>query len=48
MFSWMAAGSILGAAAGGLLLGMIPTQMLLTLLGFILLVSAVKTFQHAH
>jgi len=48
LFRWMAAGSILGAALGGLLLGLIPTQVLLTLLGIILLVSAVKTFQHAH
>lgn len=42
----MAAGSILGAALGGLLLGLVPTHLLVTLLGVILLVSAVKTFQH--
>lgn len=48
LFRSMAAGSILGAALGGLLVGAIPTQFLLTLLGGILLVSAVKTFQHEH
>ena len=44
---WMVAGSILGAGVGGLLLGLFPTQLLVGLLGFILLVSAVKTFQHS-
>lgn len=48
LFRWMAAGSILGAALGGLLLGLVPTRLLLTLLGVVLLVSAIKTFQHAH
>ena len=48
LFRWMVAGSILGAAAGGLLLGLLPTNWLMTLLGLILLVSAFKTFQHAH
>lgn len=43
---WMAAGSIVGAAIGGLMLGLIPTSWLLTGLGLILLVSAVKVFQH--
>ena len=43
----MAAGSVLGAALGGLLLGAVPTAWLTTLLGALLLVSAVKTFQHA-
>jgi uncharacterized membrane protein YfcA len=47
LFGWMAAGSISGAAIGGLLVGIVPTQVLLLLLGVILLVSAVKTFQHA-
>lgn len=47
LFGWMAVGSICGAAIGGLLLGIIPTQVLLLLLGVVLLVSAVKTFQHA-
>jgi uncharacterized membrane protein YfcA len=48
LFRWMAAGSILGAGIGGLLLGMIPAQALMTCLGAILLISALKTFQHAH
>lgn len=48
LFRWMVAGSILGAAVGGLLLGLMPTNMLMTILGLILLISAVKTFQHAH
>lgn len=48
LLRWMAAGSILGAAIGGLLLGMAPTGLLITGLGLILLVSAVKVFQHAH
>ncbi|MFB0937081.1 MAG: sulfite exporter TauE/SafE family protein [Propionivibrio sp.] len=47
LFRWMTAGSVLGAAIGGLLLGLIPTRVLMALLGAILLVSAVKTFQHA-
>lgn len=48
LFRWMVAGSILGAGIGGLLLGMIPAQVLITGLGVILLISAVKTFQHGH
>lgn len=48
LFRWMVAGSILGAGIGGLLLGMIPAQVLIAGLGAILLISAVKTFQHAH
>ncbi|OAI13269.1 sulfite exporter TauE/SafE family protein [Methylomonas koyamae] len=48
LLAWMIAGSILGAAIGGFLLGQIPTNLLLTLLGAILLVSAIKTFQHNH
>ena len=44
---WMAVGSILGAALGGMLLGLVPTRLLLALLGVVLLISAVKTFQHA-
>jgi len=48
LFRWMVAGSILGAAVGGLTLGLMPTDILMTLLGLILLISAVKTFQHAH
>jgi uncharacterized membrane protein YfcA len=48
LFRWMAAGSILGAALGGLMLGWVSAQILLGLLGVILLISAVKTFQHSH
>lgn len=43
---WMAAGSIVGAGVGGLMLGLIPSSWLLTGLGIILLVSAIKVFQH--
>lgn len=46
LFRWMVAGSILGAA-GGLLLGMLPTRLLLTVLGVVLFVSAARTFRHA-
>jgi uncharacterized membrane protein YfcA len=48
LMGWMVAGSILGAAVGGLLLGLVPTGWLMGLLGIVLLVSAIKTFQHAH
>lgn len=48
LMGWMAGGSILGAAVGGLLLGLVPTGWLMGLLGVILLISAIKTFQHAH
>ncbi len=47
LFICMAIGSIIGAAIGGLLLGLVPTHLLMTLLGIILLISAVKTFQHS-
>ncbi len=47
LFRWMAVGSIVGAGVGGLLLGLIPAQVLITGLGLILLISAVKIFQHA-
>lgn len=46
LLRWMVAGSILGAAVGGLLLGWMPTNLLMGLLGIVLLVSAIKTFQH--
>jgi uncharacterized membrane protein YfcA len=42
----MAAGSILGALIGGLLLGVVPSQILLPLLALILLMSAVKVWRH--
>lgn len=47
LLRWMSAGSVLGAALGGLLLGLVPADALLAVLGVVLLVSAVKTFQHA-
>lgn len=46
LFVWMGAGSVIGAAIGGLMLGLIPVKVLTTLLGLILLVSAIKTFKH--
>ncbi len=48
LFRWMVAGSILGAGIGGLMLGLMPTRLLMAGLGGILLISAVKTFRHAH
>jgi uncharacterized membrane protein YfcA len=48
LFVWMAGGSLLGAALGGLLLGLVPARRLIALLGAILLISALKTFRHAH
>jgi uncharacterized protein len=48
LMRWMAAGSILGAALGSMLLGLVPANLLMTLLGVVLLISAIKTFQHAH
>ncbi|ATI62811.1 sulfite exporter TauE/SafE family protein [Edwardsiella tarda] len=46
LFIWMAIGSIIGAAIGGLLLGIFPVNVLMTLLGAILFISAIKTFKH--
>lgn len=43
----MAAGSVLGAFAGGLLLGVVPAAVLLPALALILLVSAWKVWGHA-
>ena len=43
----MAAGSIVGAFIGGLLLGVVPDAVLLPALAAILLVSAVKVWRHA-
>ncbi|HEX6173106.1 MAG TPA: sulfite exporter TauE/SafE family protein [Candidatus Binatia bacterium] len=46
-FAWiMALGSVLGTFIGGQLLGIIPGEMLLPLLAFILLVSSVKVWLH--
>lgn len=47
LFVWMALGSIVGAALGGLLLGIVSAQWLIMILGIILLISAVKTFGHS-
>jgi uncharacterized membrane protein YfcA len=43
----MAAGSVAGAAVGGLLLGVVPAAVLLPMLVAVLLVSALKTWRHA-
>jgi uncharacterized membrane protein YfcA len=42
----MAAGSLVGAYVGGLMLGIIPTPMLLPILAAILVISAVKVWRH--
>jgi uncharacterized membrane protein YfcA len=42
----MAAGSLVGTLIGGLLLGIVPNAVLLPLLAAILLISAVKVWQH--
>ncbi|MFD8563515.1 hypothetical protein ACWDOR_18945 [Streptosporangium canum] len=43
----MTAGSITGALAGGLLLGVIPDLVLIPILAVVLLISAVKLARHA-
>jgi len=45
-FLVMAAGSILGTFIGGLLLGVVPSAVLLPLLVALLLLSAVKVWRH--
>lgn len=45
LFRWMAAGSILGAGIGGLMLGVIPSHLLISILSLILLVSALERLQ---
>ena len=42
----MALGSIVGAAAGGQLLGVVPSAVLLPVLAAILVISAVKVWRH--
>ena len=42
----MVIGSVIGAAIGGLMVGLFPLKALMTLLGVILLISAIKTFKH--
>lgn len=44
----MAAGSVLGAVAGGLMVGVISSAALKVGLGVILIISAIRTFQHRH
>ena len=46
-FAWtMAAGSLLGSAAGGLMVGVVPTGVLLPALAVVLIVSAARTWRH--
>lgn len=47
LWRWMAVGSIVGAGIGGMLLGIIPSDLLMGLLAVVLLLSAIKTFRHA-
>ncbi len=42
----MAGGSVIGALAGGLLLGVVPSQILVPLLAIILVLSSVKIWRH--
>jgi uncharacterized membrane protein YfcA len=44
----MTAGSVVGAAVGGLLLGVMPAAVLLPMLVAVLLVSALKVWRHAN
>lgn len=44
---FMAAGSVIGTFCGGLLLGIVPGEVLLPLLAVILVLSAVKVWKHA-
>lgn len=46
LFHAMSIGSIIGAASGALMLGLVETHLLMLILGLILLISAIKTFQH--
>lgn len=43
---FLALGSVAGAFIGGMLLGIVPSAVLLPLLAFILLISAVKVWRH--
>lgn len=43
----MAAGSVTGAVAGGLLLGVVPEAVLVPLLALLLMFSAIKVWRHA-
>ncbi len=44
----MALGSVVGAVAGGLLLGVVPDVVLVPLLAVLLVLSSVKVWRHAH
>jgi uncharacterized membrane protein YfcA len=44
---FMAAGSLIGTLCGGLLLGIIPAEVLMPLLAVILVLSAIKVWKHA-
>lgn len=44
--TWMTLGSLTGTALGGMLLGMVPSDALILVLGMVLLVSAYKVFRH--
>ena len=44
----MGAGSVVGAVAGGLMVGIVPAPALKLLLGVILIVSAVRIFRHGN
>jgi uncharacterized membrane protein YfcA len=44
---FMAVGSIIGSAIGGKLVGLIPSNILVLILGIILFTSAIKTFKHS-
>jgi len=46
LLTWMSLGSVVGAAIGGLMLGVVSPRALTLLLGVVLAVSAVKVFRH--
>jgi len=46
LFKFLAFGSIVGAGIGGLFLGIVPAHWLMVLLGFVLMVSTIKTFKY--
>lgn len=48
LLRWMVFGSILGAAIEGMMLGLVSARVLIGLLGVVLFISAIKTFQHPH
>ncbi|MGS8722753.1 sulfite exporter TauE/SafE family protein, partial [Salmonella enterica subsp. enterica serovar Infantis] len=46
LFVWMFIVSVLGSAIGVLMLGMFPVRVLMTLLCAVLIISAIKNFNH--